>query len=440
MIAQLVLAIVIGLVVAIFVDIVPSNGGDFDKLAIASASVLTLVFSLLPSLDLWSHELDPNLCDNELWPKFYTFLPNMIRQSLMVALVATCLSLAYASFSFGGLDGMHSKLFWTLLISCTCALSFMALLDEAFRVSVFGSCNNLMSLIEELQGDALPLTRLDVIMHSLLVDSMLVSEVVKPTTYLAGLTVEPDEHELRRVTDLWIRFAQTILSPSTLELPFAEDVLRIQLLALLSNNRMTTGKESKPKMFDWVQFDAAVGKEPLSVPFVRSLCIFVGGMGQALVLCKGSNLWAPNRSSVDEWILPPGFFVCAEWAMNSIAIAITSSTAPGGRPLADWKSTQLSILVPAALSSIHNFHRALSKFAEGPLSVRDRSVGKLLSVCDKAATRILSNLKLPRGVGDTNLHLNEECQLWIEGLVDAPALQKESGISQASRPLLLKAK
>jgi hypothetical protein len=465
--AQVILSVMMGIIVAfstVFHWFDRPHSDDFGRATILATCVLTLLSPLVMT-GLNGHELDPN---DYLRPSG-ALLPIGGRQVLQKAFIAATLVPAISVFA-GFLVSTDDPVdFWDLFLQLSVYCFLMSLylqaIDEAIRTAFFSPKADLKRLVDELQDDSSLATMLDVILHSLLQDGGLVKDVWSPTQKPG--VVDLDSQELRRTGDLMKQMGTVALSKATgyLEAPFEEDVMRVIILESFGgtqeggmhtggsntqivprgNGSQTThalkgGPDTRHEdviksWVDWKFTKTGNRREPLSLPLVRGFCVFAGGIGEALLACSSqktlkttqSRLSKP-QSMVESWTLPQGAIVCASFAVTAVTRCIARSLKAPERPVADWKSAQLSTLVPSALNAFFRLRTGILAYSNyrGLDMSREVNVGagalspellRLLRVCDDSASEILKSLKSPQGRGRLDLPLDKECLAWTKQLL-----------------------
>jgi len=470
MLAQTIISVVVGVALGYGAAYgwfpAPVRGYYAYRESIVLPTILTFMFAVglpLYSTVYTAHEIDPKTYENvSVIDSMLAFLQSMTQSprpstaflQLFVTVVLIPSGIACASVQIVG--GYDWRLSFQLAASSGLLSLYLYCLDEGIKHALFSPAPDLERLIEEYgDGDdetMLP-TRRDVIMYSILFGESAAVEMLSDMNYCSSqgrnsqivqvgiLGVE--QEECRRVKACSKLLASTVILRRTrpvVEAPLEEDVLRVAILRSI-------GRSTDSSLVDGLvhpKFPAAGEGKSLSLPLVRSLCAFVHTTGEVLSdISRGSerNRIAPVAISRNVWALPPGLFVCAEDAVHSISWCIVRGmTSPyTGNRLPDWKSSTLSVLVPAALSSIFCLREGIVAFEalqrqrasrDGEARVgraeSDRakhhhnvcqSFSPIVDVCDKTALKILSYLKLPQGIGSVSLGLDENCSLWVKQLL-----------------------
>jgi hypothetical protein len=456
--AQIILSVTMGIIVAfstVFDWFDRPHGDDFDRAAILATCVLT-VLSPLVMTGVDGHELDANayLMPSRAWSTLGG--RKFLQKSFVVAMLAPAVS-AFAGFLVSTQAPIDfGALYMQLSLYCLLMSLYLQAIDKAILTAIFFPGADLKRLVDELQDDSSLATMLDVILHSLLLDGALVKDVCIPTQKPG--VVDLASQELLRTENLMKQMGTVVLSkaPGYLEAPFEEDVLRVVILESFGGNQVVPREAGSKTMHaskdgpetrhddvikgwvDWKFAKTGNRREPLAVPLVRGFCVFAGGIGEALLACSSPTTTRPlpnkQQSMVESWTLPPGAIVCASFAVNAVTRCIARSLKAPERPLADWKSSHLSMLVPSALNAFFrlrtgiigysNYRRLnLSRQAKGGVTVADQigvhgpELLPLLRVCEDSALEILMSLKSPQGRGRMDLPLNKECLAWTKQLL-----------------------
>jgi hypothetical protein len=459
--AQVILSVTMGIIVAfstVFDWFDRPHGDDFDRAAILATCVLTLLSPLVMT-GLNGHELDPN----EYLTPSGTLLPiggqQVLQKAFIAAVLVPAIS-AFAGYLVSSSDPVNfGDLYLQLSVYCLLMSLYLQAIDKAIRTSIFSPKADLKRLVDELQDDSSLATMLDFILHSLLQDGALVKDVWSPTQKPG--VVDLDSQELRRTGDLMKQMSTIALSKATgyLEAPFEEDVMRVVILESFggtdtqkggmqkggSHTQTTQASKGGPETrhediikswVDWKFTKTGNRREPLSLPLVRGFCVFAGGIGEALLACSSKNVTHSRLSKpqgmVQSWTLPQGAIVCASFAVTAVTRCIARSLKAPERPVADWKSAQLSTLVPSALNAFfrlrtgilaYSNYRGLDMSREVNVGATDKSGAhspellSLLRVCDDSALEILTSLKSPQGRDRLDLPLDKECLAWTKQLL-----------------------
>jgi hypothetical protein len=327
---------------------------------------------------------------------------------------------------------------------------YMHGIDEAARSLLCTPYAKLKQLVDEVSDDDRIDTCLDVALYSILhADEALVKQLGMPLTRPRVLDLEVEER--KRNAESIKTMANTLLYGVENGSPLEEDILRVTLLESLGGTSSDGSSQGGLEGADtrhahavkmWVQPGDAVrggGKrsEPLAVPLVRALCAYVGGLGEALIICSAQVSLAGN-----VWLLPPGAIACAEYAIRAACRCIIWNFSNSTRALADWRSTHLSMLVPVVLTSVCRLEAGLVKYAQTrsggkPSDHVDNKIDliktespELLSLfraCNQTAEMILEKVQSLEGKRKVDLELDHECNKWTKELLSrhpSPSVKK----------------
>lgn len=416
-------------------DVDDENERSFLRSVHLTSCILTLLGSLISILDGFSHEINPFVLLEPTNCDWYTNLCRALaRNVICTAVIVPAFSILLTKFVLPGFDvksyhlgmlQMHIQ----LTTNCILLAFYVTSMDEIVRTSLFHPRPNLTKMVNELSDETPEVTLLGVMLNSLLCDATLVQQVVHapvPTT-MNG----PERDELKRSEELTKKMARVVLTPRkeyiVSEAPLEEDVLRILLLEILGGGRQESERQQR-MIHAWIdrpvpRRQSSKLQEPLSSLLVRGLCTFIGGIGEALMLCSQS-------SDSRVWKLSPSFFCSAELATEAVKRCLVRSFTPDGtHTLCDWKCSHLSIQVPSALTALHQLRRGVVRYGilmvqndnslgrevgnfstHAPLS---KPYGKLVQKCDSVALSILQSMKTLKGLGRVDVAITDrECLEW----------------------------
>jgi hypothetical protein len=439
---HIVLALIASVIVAyviIFplsnVDVDDENGRLFLRSVHLTSSVLATLGSLLSVLDGVSHEINPFVLlepTNHNW--YINLCGTLVRNVIFTAVVVPIFSILLTTFvipisDFRSHHVSLTQLHIQLTTSCTLIAFYVTSMDEMLRTSFFHPRPNLTKMVNELSDETPEVTLLGVMLNSLLCDATLVQQAVNSS--FPKSVSGPERDEVKRSEELTKKMTRVFLTPrkehTPSEAPLEEDVLRILLLELLGGGRRESERHQR-MIHAWIdrpvpRRQSSKLQEPLSCLLVRGLCTFIGGAGEALVLCSQS-------SDPGKWTLSPSIFCCLELAMEAVRRCLVRSLTPDGEhTLRDWKSSTLSIQVPSTLTVLHQLRRGVVRYSIATVQ-RDNSLGRgvghvgiqfplskpcgqLVQKCDSAALSILQSMKSLKGLGRVDLAIaDRECLEW----------------------------
>jgi len=433
--------------------ILPASAKESDTLvgtAFLVSCVLTTMMTLARFFDGESHELDPDQYLYPYDPRYNksTTQHEISKTALMLSFVIPIGSILLVSIFTEEKAKMDVIISLAVALGFVCGLisTYIYTIDGEIRKVLFAIPENISKLIDEFSDDTTPVTRLDVILRSLLCDASLVREVWNPN--LRPGIGGPEREEISLSEKLFQAFAAAWLhkkesvSEPTGESPFEEDVLRVAILESLGG-RIDGGTVSvgdaierhEMQINEWIGLPAVHGRGPrehLSIPLVRGLCTFIGGFGEALMICSSpptDPAWGTVRpKAASTWTLPPTVFVLLKFAVAALARLIVRSLNVSGRTLCDWKSSVLSVQIPVALKALYRLRTGIVKYSlsitkDGAAGQRPQvahQIGASLSksihidivkICDSSASLILQSVQSPSH-GRIDLLLDNDCLEW----------------------------
>ena len=240
----------------------------------------------------------------------------------------------------------------------------------------------------------------DAMLHSLLHRELaLVTQISKSTASGNPNYIKLEEYEAERNEQAITAVAKSLLTTTkdSCEAPLEEDILRHSILESLGGSKLNSSSSPaavSPGMSNgvfeefpvdmhhqetiqyWIQPPSntinlqrrtnatATSVEPKGVPLVRALCAFSGGLGQALIDCS------KPQSPYISWEFPPGAIAAAEYATVALARCIAYNLKHSNQNAADWRSTHISMFIPAALTSAYRLHLGILEFAQYRIKVK----------------------------------------------------------------------
>jgi len=451
--SQCILSIIIGLVVAYTVfPCLPLSqryqSSDFIQSTLLLASALTVLGSFLFAISaLDSHEIDPkSLLQATMADALAPALPWILRRSLFLTIFVPIVAMVVGyriTTTYEHIDGAPYPTVAIFLelafLYCGPVSLYLLLVDESIRASLFNPVLDLEKIVSENCDDRTPLSRMDVILYCLLLESEIVLDAWKlPEQASKKLVIQPNaamEAELQRSEMMCEKVSKVLLSvPKTPEVMLEADLLRVAVLESLGGQRtLMKALESKRiqrpflesvgssyAVQEWLdhRFSSTKGREPLSVPLLRALCGFIGGSGKAILQCAQSPVSA-------GWILPHGLLSCAEYAVVAMTRCIVQSMTPDGLP--SWNSTHVSTQIPSCLTAVFLLRIGLIQFEglssttalAGTLANSPSKIEalRLVRICDSAAAEILLCMSLPPDPRPIDLPLKADCFEWIAELL-----------------------
>jgi hypothetical protein len=441
-VAQCTVALIVGVILAHINTTVltrytkPSLDNDpVVATAILTACIWTIAGPLVwTALDGVSHEFDPrpyqpqhHLNAQSINLMLRNLTKKLVLQSLLIPAVSIAFALAWwhptrhTTHWFG--------LYTTLGLSNALVALYLGALEEALRWLLFHPPADWTALVAQLADDSSMERQLGVLLYSVLQDTDIVAEVCRPTSRpgVTNLDTEESRRQERLIRDMSI-FLSSKSNRATPEVPLEEDVLRLTILESLGGserqplNANASSARHNANVRAWVDWKLPKNAnftdgppEPLIVPLVRALCVYIGGLGETLISRTQRARSEPNNT----WILPPGMLTCADWALRALSrCLIFSLTGPDEKPLADWHSTHVAMLVPAAMQAIYLLRRGCQQFGHTTL----------VAACDDTASATIRCLTTTyRGRVDL-VGLEPEPLAWVQSLVSAPSSRNSQAL------------
>ena len=254
--SQCILSIIIGLVVAY--TVVPClplsqryQSSDYIQSTLLLSSALTVLGSFLFAIAaLDSHELDSkSLLQATMADALAPAFPRILRRSLFLTIFVPVVAMVVgyritATYELNDEQPNPSvALFLELaFLYCGPVSLYLLLIDESIRASLFNPVLDLEKIVSENCDDRTPLSRMDVILHCLLLESDIVLDAWKlPEQGSKKLVIQPNaamEAELQRSEAMCEKVSKALLSvPKTPEVMLEADLLRVAVLEALGGQR-----------------------------------------------------------------------------------------------------------------------------------------------------------------------------------------------------------
>ena len=414
------------------------------KVSIVLTCVVSAVTHLVTSaLTGTRHELDPFRHQSHLSMPSARLLARGMATSLLVPslLVVGCAILAREFYSENSDGETTADGIWTTiavsLVTGSLVYLYLEIFDEIIRHLLCSSGRNIGKMVEEIADDDSLEALLDVAMYSLLHSHASLIEAV-------GVPSKPSFHdlereELRRNDNAIKAMATTLLCKSIDEETSAhleEDILRLSVLSSLGGGSTMddTTAAIEQNIKRWVQPETTPaltlsGGEPAVVPLFRSLCAYIGGLGEAISICSGQK----GSTKANPWLLPPGAIACGTYAVRAASRLVLYNLSVSTKTLADWRSTHLSMLIPVFLNCAHRLESGMVSFVQERISdgVVSRShLGNLdlfrregpdflplYQAIFESSLAILEKLKSLEGIRRVNFPVSPECSRWVDNIV-----------------------
>lgn len=401
------------------------------------------------------HELNPLLFQSQM--SWKVVVRSAMKKTLGNLFIGALIMLPVAGAMFTRDYNMHkqidlaaSKYLWphaaTAFVICTTIFLYLEIFDQTLRRLLCHYPRNMRRVIAEISDDNSNETFLEVAMISVLHSDMRLVESLGLPTKPNFLDMEREElrrNELARKT-----VATTLLSKSTSEdmgAHLEDDIMRLSLLASLGggSNVVNYSSAIHTNIELWIQplnvpSVTSSSREPEVVPLVRALNAYVGGLGEALIICSGQK----SSASVNPWLLPSGAICCAIYAVRAVARLILHNLMVSTRTLVDWRSTHLSILIPVFLSSVHWLEEGMVTFTQGGILDNLSSTNRTASIAPEllpihqeimeCSMAVLEKLTSLEGNRKINFTVTPQCSQWIDSILVAIPNQTYQPLSPRS--------
>jgi hypothetical protein len=455
--AQFLLSSIIGVAVA-FTTVLPfmspqgMHGDSPFKAALIGTCCLTPPLHFFLMLNGVDHELNPARCAaaGSLDLKFLVSGISRMTKSMASSffwappLVSTIMSFWVTD------DNDWSDLFSILTTTLTSSFLLMLYLQLVAEFNKMALCTpdvrDLKKIIDDISEDDTMTSYLDVAMFSILHSNAdLVKQVYRPLDASGYVKFEAEEKK-RNIQSI-ATLADILLYNKSghTGAPLEEDILRLAILESLGGysraGATTAGLENASlrhaeTVEGWMKTSIRANVkgfkgEPEAIPLLRSLCAYIGGLGEALHIIAS----AKKTEEVQEWKIPPGLISCAEYSLNAASRLIVWNFSHSKAALADWRSTHLSMLIPVLFESTFRLESGIVEYAHrrsgGKLSslpvenklrlikTESHELLSLFAACSRTSLLILEKVQVLEG-RDRRLRLdfdlNDECSKWVREL------------------------
>lgn len=436
MFAQVIISIAIAAVVAC-ASVVPlapvetNDGSKRQSYLIMNTIAGTFLQLILSTLDGTSHELNP-----KRYQSGFFFSIRQTYMSLAPALIIIPAVSAYAAVS------------WEDTLICgTAALVTMTYM-QAFEFALLNVlCTtppDIKKLVEEASGEESLDLFMDVVLESVLhSNDDLVQKLISTPSMSVTTTLEREE-QIRNETAI-IEMANAVLYKSVgdeMGPRLESDIFRLAILTSLGGPVVGVGcrhdsyhvRNIKPWIYalSAKQTLGSINRpEPYAVPLLRSLCAYVGGLGNALMVIAETK-----QLILGEWLLPPGCLVCAEYAIRGATRFVLWSLSDSEEtPAISWGSTHLATLAPVLLNSTYRLESGLLRYVQRLASLNPtQEIEKaervellkfhnpqllpLFNICYESASLVLEKLNRREGLRRDDLDIIDiDCQKWINDIL-----------------------
>lgn len=400
--------------------------------------VATLTQLCQTALNGRSHELDPI-------QTMYTFDWNRMQFHAMAAyfippsLLVVLWTILFQFYTGNKASGDMISALSISLVTGNVVYLYLVGIDATIRYWLCYCGVNLSNVVAEMADDDSLGTFLKVVMSSLLhQDTNLVSTLSTPLKQSYHIL---EHEELLRASRAAKDLAVTLLHKTRADEAGAhleEDILCLTILASFGRGA-TIGRITplqKRNLMHWIRpkdrIQSAVPRdEPLSAPLLRAICVFIGSLGEALVICSNQ---APN-----DWLLPPGAIACGTYAVRGAARFILFSVESPGNGLADWRASHLSLLIPVFLTSLHRLEFGMIQFVQ-PTNIKKSNSSNavtfesteleivrlfrqespellpLFEAIREAALTLLEKLHSLENARRVSFAVDHDCSVWINSI------------------------
>lgn len=449
--AQIATNTVLGIVAA-YVAVLPylsnSTGNDTPlKAAIISTCIIAkLTHTMQSSLSGNAHELNPTLYWNKkTLSSSNTKVPDLTLAALAPFLLVLVGAVLIQMYLFNPTSQQRGSLAHAVPLALLVGVVIYGYLegfDQALRYMLCRQSTHFEAEIAWALGDDRLPAFLEVALHSIMhAHTPLVTDLLKPAE---SRYHDIERDEVRRHNKAMKEVGTILLEKPAIDYTVGcleEDYLRIAILSSLAGDlgKPVSETSQNKSLMKWIQPTAldrslATRGPPLVMPLVRALCAYTGGLGEATTKACSEM----RRTRTNPWKLPPGAIVCATYCIRAAARLILADLQVSAKNNIDWKSTQISMIIPVFLVSSYQLRRGLEIMAGAPpqtivpfgminsQSLR-RNEPEYLLVCDElleSSKTILDTLQSLKGLQVVSLSVDRDCSSWMSALVlDKPMLQ-----------------
>jgi len=453
LVAQILISIVIGGTLALTSVFPLVHGSTFGD-----TTSSTIIFSCMTSSTIQLLFTAIQGTNHEINPTEYQF-HNVTNQVNIFKSLTTVVPICYAILVFyvhfkSGPSQWSDEIVYIVCIPPP-IIMYLQIFDHVLRIFMCKTPSNIKKFVEEASGGDVSMEIfIDVILRSLLhSDDELVKKLGNVSTK-SSIWVDVEEEELKLSNDSIKKMANTLLHKTNDDeaSPHLEDdILRLAILSCIggsaSKEEVAIGNGTESNIGNGLQFiskSKTCGEDSIdthAVPIVRSLCVYIGGMGEALRLIVDPS----NMLFHDEWVLPPGAVYACECALRGVTNWLIQSI---NMPRI---TTSVAILIPVLLNSAYKLeigllqHQKISEVAshssnilnsnsfraESVLSGENHNVKlfritnprllPLFILCSTCAKMILEAAKSNEGFRRLSFMdaLEMDCQKWLRSKISS---------------------
>lgn len=439
-----------------------THGDSPFKAALIGTCCLTPPLHFFLMLNGVDHELNPARCGSSSSMDLSFLLSSISNMTKSMAasfcwvppLVSTLMAFSVTNdsdddhVSAAGQEGWFSILTTSLVTGFALMLYLQVMAELNKLVLCTPDARGLKKIVDDISEDDTMTSYLDVALFSILHSNAdLVQKVFQPLDASGFVKLEAEEKKrnIQSITTM----ADTLLYNKSAQhgAPLEEDMLRVAILESLGgNSRDGTSNAAlegaslrhAKAVEKWMNTTIRVNVkgfqgEAEAIPLLRSLCAYIGGLGQALHTISS----AKTTAEVQEWQIPPGVVSCAEHALNAASRLLVWNFSHSKAAVADWRSTHLSMLVPVLFESTFRLESGILEYAhrrsggklsslpmENKLHLIKTEAHELLSLfaaCSRTSLVILEKLQGLEGRHRRHrldFDLSEDSSKWIRGLQD----------------------
>jgi hypothetical protein len=433
--AQVILSAVIASVVACIITVPLPPVKTRDDLQpqpyfIIYSTVGTFLQLIPSNLDGTSHELNPKRYHSSFGWRSLGLSLQQRSLSFVSILIFIPITAVYAGASWDQIVMNGSTTLATML--------YLHLFEVCLRCVLCTTPPDIKQLVEAASGEVSMDVFLVVVIESLLhANDELIKQIID-TPSGSVMTALEREEQIRNEAAM-TEMANTLLfrtSGDEMGPRLEADILRLAILdsvggGVLESHSSGPCSNVVRNMTPWINefssqqiLDNVPRSEPYTVPLLRSLCAYVGGLGKALILISETK-----DPISGEWVLPPGTLVCAEYAIRGATRFVLWSLSDSEVSPMSWRRTHLVTLAPALLNSVCRLKLGLVRYSEW---LRGRNTSQdfddvalfkaenpqlvpLFNICNDCAKFTLEKVKSSGPLRREELNtIDIECQKWIK--------------------------
>ena len=406
---------------------------------ISSSTKTTITFSCIASNTLQllltttqgtNHEINPRHYQSRIIrnkDNFFKSLGTAAQISIAVPILAI-----YVHFKNGSYHWSDNLVYFVCVPPAI--ILYLYTFDYVLRVLICTTPSNMKKFVEEASGGDVSMEIfVDVILRSLLhSNDELVNRLGNIST-ASNIWTNLEAEELKLSNSAIKTMANTLLYKTNTDEVYPhleDDVLRLAILSCIggstSKEAGAIGNHTESNMKHCLRPVSNMiqsGKDsidPFAVPIVRALCVYTGGIGEALRLGFSSDHRLPQNS----WVLPPGALFMGECAIRGATQWILQAMG------LSRSGTSLAILIPVLLNSAYKLQDSLSRYqraADGSAPFGEAydlrlspnmspQLLPLFNICNNCAKTILDAAKANEKFRRLDFleSLDMDCRNWLQ--------------------------